>query len=92
MAGFTDLELWLRDKLVQYPGLTEEHLVRVCIIGLVAHFEAVDRWQRLEQDRPGRSMPIWLGEKDVNELLRGLRGQKGAEIRLVRQELQAMFT
>lgn len=91
-AGFTDLVSWLRGKLDTYPGLTEQHLVKVAVAGVIAHVEAVDRWERLELQNPGKSAPIWLSEKDVDALLRGLRGQRGAEIRLLRGELQALLT
>lgn len=86
---FSDLIRFL-EKTGEDFGHDEDRMVRICLVGMVRYFETVDRWIRLENDRPGKVAPLWLSETDADALLKGLRGQKGAEIRLIRQELQGL--
>jgi hypothetical protein len=71
-------------------GFKEEHLIKVCVISLTNHLSAAERWVRLEYE-PDRSASLWLREQERDKLLAALRGQKGSEIRLIRQALEELF-
>jgi hypothetical protein len=71
-------------------GMSEEHLIKICAVSINEHLRAAVRWIRLESP-PSDSAPLWLKELERDKLLAALRGQKGSEIRLIRQALEEMF-
>jgi hypothetical protein len=86
---FDDFRGWLLGKVAQ--GWPEEQLLKIARISITRHEEAAERWVRLEDYEPGRSAPLWLNEKEARKLVGALKGQRGADFRLIRQQLLEMF-
>lgn len=83
-----DFENWLAVKAGQ--GFTQDHLLRIAIVSINQHLDAADRWARLEGGNT-RSAPFWIEEREARKLLGVLKGQRGTEIRLLRQTLEELF-
>lgn len=86
--NLVDFENFLAVKSGQ--GFPTEHLLKIAVVSINTHLDAADRWVRLETN-PGRSCPFWLEEREARKLLGIMQGARGTEIRLLRQQLGALF-
>lgn len=86
---FDDFYGWILGRASR--GWPIEMLLKMACVSIVRHEEAAERWVRLEVSDPGRSAPLWLNEHEAQKLSSALKTQRGAEFRLIRQQLQQMF-
>jgi hypothetical protein len=90
-AGFTALVGWMQGLVDKGDEqIDEEHLCEAASVSINQYLHARDRWDRLEIIDP-RAAPIWLSETEQAALLKAIRGQKGAELRLLRQAIQEVL-
>lgn len=85
-----DLKGWILGRM-SGEGVSEDNMVRMAITGVKRYFDAADRWDRLETPQPVTAAPLWLSIQERDKLLAALRGQKGTEVRLLRQAIQDLF-
>lgn len=83
-----DIHGWILTKVAQ--GWPEGLLWKIAGVSLRRYLEATDRWARLEYGRD-RTAPLWLDEREAKKLSAMLRGLKGSEARLIRQEIERLF-
>ena len=86
---FDDFRAWIIQQQAQ--GWQESTLLKMARISIVRHKEAAERWVRLEVTDPGKSAPFWLNEHEARKIAGALKGQRGTELRLLRQQLEALF-
>ena len=86
---FDDLQGRIQ-TLASSLGCTEEHLIRICAVSLTQHWHAADRWVRLESE-PSPSAPMWVNEQERDKIVAALANQRGAQNRLLREDLEKLF-
>lgn len=86
---FDDLQGRIQ-SLAASLGVTEAHLIKICGVSLVQHFAAAERWVRMEYVGT-RSAPLWLNEQEQQKLVAALKGERGTEIRMIRQAAESLF-
>jgi len=86
--SFSDFQSWLITKMGQ--GIAEGHLLKLAMVSINQHFEAADRWARLESGYHA-SAPLWLNQHEAEKLANALKGNRGTEMRLLRQSIENLF-